>query len=62
MLIEINAMTGPQAQPYLIKKGPNMTTNEITFLVLTLCSFSSFGGVLGWASWMDSRKVQRSGK
>ena len=32
-----------------------MSTNEIAFLVLALSAFSLFGGVLGWASWMESR-------
>ncbi len=32
-----------------------MSTNEIAFLALILCSLSLFGGVLGWASWMESR-------
>ena len=25
------------------------------FLVLVICAFTLFGGVLGWASWMESR-------
>ena len=31
-----------------------MTANETIFLVLVLCVFLLFGGVLGWASWMRS--------
>ena len=32
-----------------------MTTNEIAFLALVVCAFALLGGVLGWASWMESR-------
>ena len=39
-----------------------MNTNELAFLVLAVCSFSLFGGVLGWASWMESHKAERSHK
>ena len=36
-----------------------MTAHEFAFLVLALGSFSLFGGVLGWASWMESRASGR---
>lgn len=36
-----------------------MSTNEIGFLVLALSAFSLFGGVLAWASWMESRSGSR---
>jgi hypothetical protein len=39
-----------------------MTTNEFAFLVLVVCVFSLFGGVLGWASWMESRRRQGGGQ
>ena len=39
-----------------------MATNEAAFLVLALTAFSPFGGVLGWASWMESRANQWSRK
>lgn len=39
-----------------------MATNEIAFLVLALSAFSLFGGVLGWASWMESRANRRTGR
>lgn len=39
-----------------------MSTNEIAFLVLAFSAFSLFGGVLGWASWMESRTNQRNRK
>jgi len=32
-----------------------MSNNEIAFLILALGAFSLFGGVLAWASWMESR-------
>jgi len=36
-----------------------MSTNEIAFLVLVVGCFTLFGGVLGWASWMESRSVKK---
>lgn len=39
-----------------------MTTNEITFLLVALGAFSLFGGVLGWASWMESHSGKTSSK
>lgn len=36
-----------------------MNTNEIAFLILALSAFSLFGGVLAWASWMESRSGSR---
>ena len=39
-----------------------MTTNELAFLVLAVSAFSLFGGVLGWASWMEGRTSRRSSK
>jgi hypothetical protein len=32
-----------------------MSINEIAFLVLAVSALMLFGGVLGWASWMESR-------
>jgi hypothetical protein len=39
-----------------------MTTNEIAFVVLALSAFSLFGGVLGWASWMEGRANRRTSR
>ena len=39
-----------------------MATNDIAFLVLVLSAFSLFGGVLAWASWMESRANRAGGK
>ena len=39
-----------------------MTANEITFLFLALSAFSLFGGVLGWAFWMQSHTGEKSSK
>jgi hypothetical protein len=37
-----------------------MSTNEIAFLVLAVGALTLLAGVLGWASWMESRaKGQR---
>jgi hypothetical protein len=32
-----------------------MSTNELVFLILAVGAISVFGGVLAWASWMESR-------
>ena len=32
-----------------------MSTNEIAFLVFAIGALALFGGVLGWASFMESR-------
>ena len=37
-----------------------MSTNEIAFLVLAVSALMLFGGVLGWASWMESRAERHS--
>lgn len=33
-----------------------MIANEVSFVILALGAFSLFGGVLAWASWMESRE------
>lgn len=39
-----------------------MQAHDIEILVLVVGSFSLFGGVLGWASWDESRRTRRSRK
>ena len=39
-----------------------MQANDIEFLVLVVGALSLFGGVLGWASWDESRRAARSQK
>lgn len=36
-----------------------MQAHDIEILVLVVGAFSLFGGVLGWASWDESRKARR---
>jgi hypothetical protein len=36
-----------------------MTTSDIEFLVVAVAAFSLFGGVLGWASWMEAREEKQ---
>ena len=33
-----------------------MITNGTAFVIFALAAFSLFGGVLAWASWMESRE------
>jgi hypothetical protein len=35
-----------------------MSTQEISFLVLAVGALLLFAGVLGWASWMESRDTR----
>ena len=28
-----------------------MSVNELAFLIVAVAAFTSFGGILGWASW-----------
>jgi len=35
-----------------------MSTQEISFLVLVVGALFLFAGVLGWASWMESRDTR----
>ncbi len=37
-----------------------MQTADIEFLILVVVALSVFGGVLGWASWEESRRTRRS--
>jgi multidrug resistance efflux pump len=39
-----------------------MTAGEIGFLVLAIGAITLFGGVLGWASWMEWRALKRTRK
>ncbi len=39
-----------------------MWTNGNAFLILVICAFSLFGGVLGWASWDESRRNRKQQK
>ncbi len=39
-----------------------MSTTEIAFLALIVCSLALFAGTVGWASWMESRATKRSRK
>jgi len=36
-----------------------MSAGEIGFLALAIGAITLFGGVLGWASWMESRANRR---
>jgi len=36
-----------------------MSTNELVFLIVAVGAFSLFGGILGWACWMESREQKR---
>lgn len=36
-----------------------LTVSEIAFLALAVGALSLFAGVLGWASWMESRTARR---
>ena len=36
-----------------------MSGGEFAFLVLAMGAFTLFGGVLAWASWMESRAKRR---
>jgi len=37
-----------------------MQARDIEILVLVIGAFSLFGGVLGWASWDESRRARRA--
>ena len=37
-----------------------MQTADIEFLILVVAALSLFGGVLGWASWEESRRTRSS--
>ena len=37
-----------------------LATTDIAFLVLVVGALSLFGGVLGWASWDESRRARRA--
>jgi len=51
---------GPGVTPFAAYTRENpVSTNEIAFLVLALSAFSLFGGVLAWASRMESRSGSR---
>ncbi len=39
-----------------------MSANDIGFLILVVGTLTAFGGVLGWASWDESRRAHRSGR
>ena len=39
-----------------------MASNELAFLVLVVVAFTIFGGVLGFASWQETRASRRSPK
>jgi hypothetical protein len=36
-----------------------MSANEMLFLIAALGAFSLFGGVLAWASWMESHERKK---
>ena len=33
-----------------------MSANELAFLIASISAFTLFGGILAWASWMESRE------
>jgi hypothetical protein len=37
-------------------------TGGTAFLILAVSAFSLLGGVLGWASWDESRRVRKTRK
>jgi hypothetical protein len=39
-----------------------MTATDIQILALVVSAFSLFGGVLGWASWNESRRARMNRK
>jgi hypothetical protein len=39
-----------------------MAATDIQILVLIVGAFSLFGGVLGWASWDESRRARKNRK
>ena len=39
-----------------------MSLHEVGFLVFIVSAFSLFGGVLGWASWEETRLARRKQK
>ena len=59
-LIGINAPAFARCDDPRVKRKTPMPTNEIAFLVLAVSALMLFGGVLGWASWMESRAERHS--
>jgi hypothetical protein len=43
-------------------KEDTMPTTDIAFLALVVGALTLFGGVLGWASWDESRRARRNRK
>lgn len=39
-----------------------MQVNDIEIVALVVAAMSLFGGVLGWASWDESRRLRRNRK
>lgn len=39
-----------------------MTTNDIAIVALAVGALTLFAGVLGWASWDESRRARRARK
>ena len=39
-----------------------MTANETGYLILVVFALVLFGGVLGWASWEETRSRRRKGR
>lgn len=39
-----------------------MTSGEMEFLALVIGAFVLFGGVMGWASWDESRRARKARK
>jgi hypothetical protein len=44
------------------KRQTKMTMTDIEIVVLVVSAFSLFGGVLGWASWDESRRTRKAHK
>jgi hypothetical protein len=61
-LIEINARPAVRCEDFSIQREICMSTNEIAFLALVLGALSLFGGVLGWATWMEYRASKAAPK
>jgi len=57
MLIEINATPGGMCNSEHMMEA-QMSIGDIEFLVLVVGALCLFGGVLGWASWMEAREIK----
>jgi hypothetical protein len=61
-LIQIKAVLGRGCDVLQEKRQTKMTMTDIEIVVLVVSAFSLFGGVLGWASWNESRRTRKAHK